>query len=126
MGEFDDAVVTLDRDPATGQLTFVEWLHDSQGGVDGLNYAWGVAVSPEGNQVYVAGHNDHSLTQFNRDAATGQLTYVQTHYDNVAGVDGLAVGGGRGDQRGWKTPLRDRLQPTRPSPCSNGTFLPAN
>ena len=98
VSQFDAAVVTLDRDTTTGQLTFVEWLHDSQGGVDGLNYAWGVAVSPEGNQVYVAGYNDHSLTQFDRDAATGQLTYVQTHYDNVAGVDGLRYGGGRGDQ----------------------------
>jgi len=73
VSQFDAAVVTLDRDTTTGQLTFVEWLHDSQGGVDGLNYAWGVAVSPEGNQVYVAGQNDHSITQFDRDAATGQL-----------------------------------------------------
>jgi len=90
VGEFDDAVVVFDRDAASGQLAFVAALLDSQGGVDGLNYAWGVAVSPEGNQVYVAGYNDNSITQFDRDAATGQLTYVQTHYDNVAGVDGLS------------------------------------
>lgn len=83
----------------TGLLSFVASIQDDQGGIGGLDGAYAVAASPAGEHVYVAGSTDDAVAVFARNAATGQLTYVQTHYDNVAGVDGLwwAVGHYRGD-----------------------------
>ena len=45
------------------------------GGVDGLNRAYGVDVSPDGLNVYVAGQNDNAISWFGRNATTGTLTY---------------------------------------------------
>src|SRR5881628_2053132 len=89
-GEVDDALAVFHRDSATGALTFVEMQKEAVGGVDGLTGADGIAISPDGAYVYVAGRNDDSLAVFSRDAATGALTYVQIQRDGYAGgVDGL-------------------------------------
>jgi len=42
--------------------------------LDSLGQARGVATSPDGNNVYVAGFGGDSITTFDRAAATGQLT----------------------------------------------------
>src|SRR5439155_1002922 len=56
------------------------------GKVNGLDGAEGIAISPDGAHVYVAGRNDDSLAVFSRDAATGALTYVEIQRDGYAGV----------------------------------------
>jgi hypothetical protein len=86
----DDALVALDRDAFTGDLTFIEALYDRQGGVAGLNDPRQVAVSPDGDHVYVASYGDNSLAVFRREAATGQLQFLQALKDGVAGADGLS------------------------------------
>ena len=88
-GELDDAVAVFDRDSSTGALTFVEVQKDATNGVAGLNGAHGVAVSPDGANVYVASKIGDSLAVFSRDPATGQLTFLQSKRDNVGGVNGL-------------------------------------
>jgi 6-phosphogluconolactonase (cycloisomerase 2 family) len=85
----DDAVVVFSRDGATGALAFVERERDGVGGVDGLDDAISVAVSPEGGHVYVAGRDDDAVAVFSRDGATGELTFVEMEQDGVGGVDGL-------------------------------------
>ena len=87
-GSGSNAVATFTRDTATGALTFLEQDVDGSGGVDGLQGAFGVAVSPDGKNVYVAGKNENSLAIFNRDLGTGALTYV-TKQTQGGGVDGL-------------------------------------
>ncbi|MCH5377268.1 MAG: beta-propeller fold lactonase family protein, partial [Planctomycetes bacterium] len=77
------------RSGGTGRLTYVETVWDNQNGVDGLDEAAGVAVSPDGNHIYVAAYTDDALTVFRRDAATGRATFVQTAKNNVDGVEGL-------------------------------------
>lgn len=89
-GAFDDAVVVFARNASTGKLTFVELKKDGSGGVDGLARARGVAVSPDGRTVYVAGGDDNALAIFTRNASTGKLTFVGVVRDGVDGVDGLA------------------------------------
>lgn len=59
-------------------------------GVDGLDSARGVAISPDGAHVYVAALLDSSLAAWARDAMTGALTLIEVEKDGVAGVDGLA------------------------------------
>ena len=85
----DDALAAFTRYPATGGLSFVEAEKDGVGGVDGLNSARGVSVSPDGHNVYVASQTDDALAAFTRNPATGALSFVEAEKDGVGGVDGL-------------------------------------
>jgi 6-phosphogluconolactonase (cycloisomerase 2 family) len=85
----DDAIAVFSRNGTTGELTFVDVELDGVGGAGGLNGAGGVTLSPDGEFVYVAGNADDSVAVFNRNAATGELTFVELERDGVGGVDGL-------------------------------------
>ena len=54
----------------------------------GLKRVSDVVVSPDGQYVYAAGRNDHSVAIFSV-AADGSLTYLGRVRDNLKGVDGL-------------------------------------
>ncbi len=71
-------------------LGFVEAVWDNVGGVDGLGGAFATAVSPDGAHLYVAGYSENTLAVFTRDPADGRLGFVETHWDGIGGVDGLA------------------------------------
>jgi cysteine-rich repeat protein len=86
----DDAVAVFRRDPGTGALTFVERQRDGENGVDGLNRARGVTVSPDGAHVYVASTGDNAVAVFARSTSTGRLTFVEVLLDGHGGVSGLA------------------------------------
>ncbi len=93
-GRIDDAVAVFQRSAATGGLLYLGLVRDGVGGVDGLNGARAVAVSPLGDQVYAVGQFDHALAVFSRDALSGNLTQVGIHRDGIADVDGLAGANG--------------------------------
>ncbi|MEO8195215.1 MAG: beta-propeller fold lactonase family protein [Thermoanaerobaculia bacterium] len=86
-----NAITVFDRNAATGALTFLETLVDGVGSVEGLAGASSVAVSFDGEWVYATGENDDALVVFDRNPATGALTFAQNKVDGVGGVDGLAV-----------------------------------
>ena len=88
-GETDGAVAVFDRDPASGELAFVEAFFDGVGGIDGLAGASGVTVSPAGDRVYVAGLADDAVAVFAR-GQDGRLTLIEVARDGVGGLDGLA------------------------------------
>ncbi len=88
-GAFDDAVAVFSRNTTTGALTFVEVQKDGVGGVDGLNGAYSVSVSPDGKHLYAAGAFDDAVAVFSRNSTTGALTFVEVQKDGVGGVDGL-------------------------------------
>ena len=74
-----------------GELVFVESQRDGDGGtLDALNGAVGTAVSPDGNHVYVTGSVDDSVVVFERNATTGELTFLEAHRDGMGGVGGLS------------------------------------
>ncbi|MFC1561843.1 choice-of-anchor D domain-containing protein [candidate division KSB1 bacterium] len=85
----DDAVAVFSRNPATGVLTYVEMQKDGVGVVDGLDGAIGIAMSPDGANVYATGVTDDAVAVFSRNPATGALTYVEMQKDGVGVVDGL-------------------------------------
>jgi 6-phosphogluconolactonase (cycloisomerase 2 family) len=85
----DDAVAVFSRDSVTGLLAFVEVQREGVSGVSGLDGAEGVIVSPDGEHLYVTGKEGDSIAAFSRDSGTGSLTFVEAHFDGVAGVDGL-------------------------------------
>lgn len=78
VAEGDSSVSLFRRSTGTGELTFVDIWRDGSGGIEGLDGARHVAISPDGRHVYVAAANDFAVSVFSRDASSGQLTYLQT------------------------------------------------
>ncbi|MCK5378703.1 MAG: beta-propeller fold lactonase family protein, partial [Acidobacteria bacterium] len=90
--EVDNAVAVFERNPATGEMTFVEMKKDGVGGVDGLSGAVALAVSPTGggsSHIYVAGQYEASIAVFDRNAGNGALSYSERKINGVDGVEGL-------------------------------------
>ncbi len=85
-GALDQALVVFARDPVTGVLTYVETLLESDPLIDGLEGAIGVTVSPDGRSVYVTGETDDTLVVFARNAATGELTFVEREKDGFGAI----------------------------------------
>ncbi len=95
----NNAISTYARNVSSGVLTFVETIRDGDDSalgipVDGLNGAYDVRVSPEGNYVYVAGTTDNAVAIFQRNRDNnGRLAFVDVLRDGVDGVNG--IGGAR-------------------------------
>lgn len=83
-----DSVTVLARDSGTGALSFVERKQDNVGGVDGLDGASAVALSPDGAHVYATGLMDNSVAVFSRNPATGALSWIERQV-NAPGVTGF-------------------------------------
>lgn len=85
-----DAVAIFSRNTGTGLVTWQGMVQDGVGGVDGLDGARGVAVSPDGRSVYVASQVDGAVAVFSRNPATHVLTFVERLNNSSPGVSGLA------------------------------------
>ena len=87
--EDDNALVVFDRDVISGDLSYRETFVDGEAGVDGLNDPYGVLVSDDGSQIFVAatdGNSDGALAIFSRDTNSGDAISYQGAYKN--GEDG--------------------------------------
>ena len=87
-GEGYGTLAVFDRD-AGGDLTLRTVFEDGAGGIEDLNGAYGVALSPDDSQVFVVGLYDDTLVVFDRDTNSGELSYRTTFKDDVDGVEGL-------------------------------------
>ena len=87
-GPGENSVAVFSRASTTGELAFVEFEKDDVGGVDGLNGATSVTVSPDGKHVYVASFENMAAV-FSRNQSTSKLTFVESEKEGVGGVDGL-------------------------------------
>jgi 6-phosphogluconolactonase (cycloisomerase 2 family) len=87
----DDAVAVFEWDSVMGLpvLGYVEMEKNLVGGVAGMDGATSVAVSPDGEHVYVTSVEDHALVDFARDWQHGELSYFTARWDDNGGVDGL-------------------------------------
>ena len=88
-GDNSDALVTFRRNGDTGKLRYVNTKVDGQGGVEGLDGANGLAMSPNARTVYVASAIDDAIATFKRNRKTGKLRFVNAKFDGQGGVDGL-------------------------------------
>jgi 6-phosphogluconolactonase (cycloisomerase 2 family) len=85
----EDALSLFSRNLTTGQLSFVRVVRDHTGGIDGLDQVFSLAVSPDGKALYAVADADNAVTVFARNAATGELTFLQKFKERVDSVQGL-------------------------------------
>lgn len=85
----DNAVTVYSRNSATGILTRIQTVANGTGGVAGLIGAQSIAITRDGQHLYVASAIDDALVMFSRDESSGLLTYLGHLKQGVAGVDGL-------------------------------------
>jgi len=81
----DGYVTAYERNPLDGSLTFIDHHYDGELlgcinliclYINGLSGAWGITVSPDGAQVYIASYYDDAIARFNRDPFDGTLSYA--------------------------------------------------
>jgi len=72
-----------------GRLSYVTHYTNNSGGVAGLGGVADVAVSADGEFVYVLGDASGTLARFERDPDTGELAFVDFKQDGTAGTTGL-------------------------------------
>jgi DNA-binding beta-propeller fold protein YncE len=82
-GAADGTLTVFQRDRASGQLSYIQTLTHTIGGVNALGGASRVATSPDGNDVYVAATGDNAVSVFQR-TGTGQLG-LRAVYPNGSG-----------------------------------------
>lgn len=75
-------VAAFARDASDGKLTFRAFYQNGSG-VSGLTGAYGLAISPDGAHLFVAGYQDNTLSSFTRNTMTGALTQLELHKNDV-------------------------------------------
>jgi 6-phosphogluconolactonase (cycloisomerase 2 family) len=95
-----DAITVLEREPLSGDLSFVQaQVNDATdpqavgGAVRGLQGTSAIALSPDGAHLYGVGSTGNSLAVFARNAADGRLSFLEAEVEavNDAGDPGGAV-----------------------------------
>jgi 6-phosphogluconolactonase (cycloisomerase 2 family) len=71
-------LVSFTRNKTNGQLTFLQVINNNQNGVTGLQSCYGLSSTPDNRNVYLVSTSDSSVLTFNRDTATGSLSFVNT------------------------------------------------
>lgn len=84
----DNAVSVFARNSLTGALTLASTVVDGAGGVDGIQGASSLVLSPDNQFLYVSGQLEDSVAIFSRNTATGALTYVGKR---TQGSDGIST-----------------------------------
>jgi DNA-binding beta-propeller fold protein YncE len=88
-----DTITVFGRDSETGMLTFADQLRGKVGDTTAnLDGAHGLAISPDGQHIYVASDNADMLLSLRRDSQAGTLAFIEELADNVDGVDGIENG----------------------------------
>lgn len=86
--ESDNAVVLFTRG-AGGVLAWTQAWRRNDPGIVGMSGPQGIALAPDGREVFVTGFADGSLTVFDRTGTSGALRVHQTVFDGEGGVENL-------------------------------------
>jgi len=85
-----NSVTAFKRNAATGKLTQIATYTNGIGGVQGIDSATSVAVSPDGTYLFATGFSSSAVAVFERDTTSGLLTFAQVIARNAAGQPPLA------------------------------------
>jgi DNA-binding beta-propeller fold protein YncE len=91
-GDAND-LAAFSRNPKTGLLTKVGCIaHEASGtecetqGAKGLNTPYGVTVSPDGDNVYVASYSDSAVAEFSRDGESGAVEQLAAPNNCISSI----------------------------------------
>lgn len=84
----EETISVFSRDSTTGGLSVVEVLKDDVDGIDGLRGPVSVALSPDGESLYVVSELEDAVAVFDRDFSEG-ISFIESEQNGVAGIDGL-------------------------------------
>jgi predicted outer membrane repeat protein len=86
----DSKVIVLNRNSTTGALELQPLLGPIQTYASAsISQAYGIALSPDGANLYLTGYGSDNLEVLKRDPSNGRLTFVERHTNGQLGVDGL-------------------------------------
>lgn len=92
-GVTNGSVAIFARDATTGTLVFRNTLKYRHGNTGNLQQAYAIAMSPRGDQLYVASHNPTGfpdvLIVLTRDLVTGELTFKEERMNGTSGIVGM-------------------------------------
>jgi uncharacterized repeat protein (TIGR01451 family) len=74
---------TIDNTVTSALLTQVDMAVDGVGGVSGMERPFRLAISPDGQHVYVPGIVGDAIVVFSRDLNNGSLTFVEAQRDGL-------------------------------------------
>lgn len=115
------------RDEAAGSLSFVQAVRNGVSGVMGLASPRQVTVAPEGTAVYVTAAFDDAVTLFDRDPASGELSFVETLTSGTPAADGQGTIVGLGRANGLTlAPGGQHLYVASPTEDAIAIFARAN
>ena len=89
----DDALSVWQVDAGAGTLMQSALYKDGSGGIDGLDGASGIALSPDGSLLFVAAQADDALSVWFVNAADGTVEQTDLHKhaaSNIQGLDGAS------------------------------------
>lgn len=94
IGAEEDSIAVFSRNRTAasanfGRLTFVTSYTNNSGGIAGLTGVRDVAVSADGARLYVLGETDGTIARFERDPASGELTFLDFRQDGFSDTVGL-------------------------------------
>lgn len=94
VGRTSSTLAAFSRDAGTGQIALAHALTRQTPGVGALNQPNGIAVSPDGAQVYVTARIGNAVIAFDRNtdpahAQFGRLTHKTSYANGLNGVSGL-------------------------------------
>ncbi|MBK1878668.1 beta-propeller fold lactonase family protein [Pelagicoccus mobilis] len=89
VSQLSDSLASFSRNLTTGELSFVHAIYDTDGGVDGLDGARSVVVSPDGKNLYAAAFDDNKLSVFSRNTTTGVASFLGVYEEGDQGVEEL-------------------------------------
>jgi DNA-binding beta-propeller fold protein YncE len=92
----DDALSIFHRDSNTGELSFAVRYRENMDGVTNFSSPYGIAISPDQDNVYVASTASDAITAFDRDPMVDGLAFSEVYLDGemgaqLAGVNDLAI-----------------------------------
>jgi len=88
-GKAENSLVCFSRDVITGQLTMEGKYQDNSSNIDGLEGAFLMDFTPDGNYLYVVGQNENAIAVFSRNVVDGSLTFEQVIRNNQNGNNNM-------------------------------------
>lgn len=94
VGRSTSSVAGFSRDAVTGQIAFAHAMNRQSPGLGALNQPNGIAVSPDGAQVYVTSRMGNATLAFDRNTDSahsnfGRLSHKASYADGLNGITSL-------------------------------------